>query len=45
MHVQLAMYRALLRDYNEADVTRILGGYLARFVEGSSQSVIYGGSI
>jgi len=40
MHVQLAMYRALLRDFNEADVDRIMGGNLARFVEGSDNNLL-----
>ena len=30
MHVVLAMYRAMLRDYDEADRSKVLGGNLAR---------------
>jgi uncharacterized protein len=33
MHVQLAKYRALLRDHDEADRAKILGGNLARLLE------------
>jgi len=33
MHVQLAMYRALLRDFSETDQAKILGGNLARLLK------------
>ncbi len=33
MHVQLAMYQALLRDFNETDKAKILGGNLARLLK------------
>jgi predicted TIM-barrel fold metal-dependent hydrolase len=32
MHVVLAMYRAMLRDFDEADQAKILGGNLARLL-------------
>jgi predicted TIM-barrel fold metal-dependent hydrolase len=32
MHVQLAMYRALLRDFSEGDRAKVLGGTLARLL-------------
>jgi len=34
MHVELAKYRALLRDYDETDQAQILGGNLARLLIG-----------
>jgi hypothetical protein len=33
MHVILAMYRAMLRDFDEADQAKVLGGNLARLLE------------
>jgi hypothetical protein len=33
MHVVLAMYRAMLRDFDQADQAKILGGNLARVLE------------
>ena len=33
MHVQLAMYRAMLRDYSEEDRGKILGGNMARLLQ------------
>lgn len=33
MHVRLAMYRALLRDYSQTDKANILGGNLLRLLE------------
>ena len=33
MHVILAMYRAMLRDFDQADQAKILGGNLARVLE------------
>jgi hypothetical protein len=30
MHVVLAMYRAMLRDFDEVDQAKVLGGNLAR---------------
>ena len=33
MHVVLAMYRAMLRDFDQADQAKILGGNLARLLE------------
>ncbi|MBS1252083.1 MAG: hypothetical protein MAG451_01119 [Anaerolineales bacterium] len=32
MHVRLAMYRALLRDFDEDEQAKILGGNLARLL-------------
>jgi hypothetical protein len=34
MHVQLAMYRALLRDHDAAAQAKVLGGNLARLLQG-----------
>jgi predicted TIM-barrel fold metal-dependent hydrolase len=33
MHVVLAMYRAMLRDFDEADQANVMGGNLARLLE------------
>lgn len=33
MHVVLAMYRAMLRDFDETDQAKVMGGNLARLLE------------
>jgi hypothetical protein len=33
MHVVLAMYRAMLRDFDKADQAKVMGSNLARLLE------------